>query len=100
MHSYMGPAVLVIEGSDQNVEVAATLSAGISPGSPIPRWRGQLLPRDSGALWPAQMAGWATLIVSNTCGDLRIVEYNESGSCMVEGIGPPPAFIDLRDRPD
>jgi hypothetical protein len=36
------------------------------------------------------MAGWASLIVERTFGDLRITAYSESGACDVEGIGPPP----------
>jgi hypothetical protein len=90
MYSYHGPAILVVEGSDEEVHVAAALTSSTTAGSPSPQWRGLLLSIDPGALWPAYTAGWASLSIEGISGDVRITEYHEPGSCDIEGVGPPP----------
>jgi len=87
---YEGPAVVLLEGSSVEEEVTAWLLAAVEPGSPIPRWRGRLLPRNGGALWSAHLAGWASLVIGGTYGDFRITAYSDSGPSSIEGIGPAP----------
>ena len=85
---YEGPAVVVLEGS--TVEVTAWLTSTVVAGSPIKRWRGQIVPQNEGSLWPAHMAGRASIIMQGGTGVFRIIAYNDSGPSLIDGIGPAP----------
>jgi hypothetical protein len=89
MAVYGGPAVVLVEGSDEQVPVAAWLMS-VASDLPTPRWHGRLEPTKPGALWPAHLAGHAQLVVAGVTSEIRITVYVDSGPCEFEGLGEPP----------
>jgi hypothetical protein len=86
---YGGPAVVLVDGSDDPVPVTVWLMS-TDTASPISRWHGRLEPKSPGALWDAHMATRAQLVIAGQSNEIRITVYAHTGPCEFEGLGPPP----------